>query len=474
MAGPRSETIELVLDIHAAPSPQHKAGLGGLAVLLQTLARKSSALTFRVSESQLSLTLTESSLSALLTYLYQTVNISRKTSRPPRSAPYETIVVEEGYGQTSLRHSYTEQRPAGDWLVTLGCPESRVAAWRDGIWHHLRSVVAARQIYSVGPAIAIKDLWQRLVQAQHTPQAVADVSGALLIGARSANAEDIPFRDTPANVLLLHFAPTLACPIPLCQADTRGDLTFSGLAWVAPVPRSLPDFHEAARRYLTKTLPECVALPEEAALAFLAACPNPGALDGVFHAHLDKQGHNNLVRSTGYLSAGSPLLRQYRTLVAPLTSLPIRRLVLGNLLQEWPAERGLSALALPHENSDWDFVTRDCRRLAAALQPPAHETLRDRLIAVLQQQTQKRCPSLSYHNYTRGQGYLDMRKKFRGAWTSNARLLASRLRAARTRNLFQKLADSLQIGQLQTPWESTRDALALALASCTLTTPEGS
>ncbi len=207
---------------------------------------------------------------------------------------------------------------------------------------------------------------------------------------------------------------------------------------------------------------------EEAALACLAATPgaaHPSGLAGAFCAHLDRQGHNTLVRSTCYLTKDSHLVQPYRDMVAPIAGADLRRLVMSNLLREWPPQRGVSELEILSDDKAEFLPFRDCRQLADRLQTPGYEQVRRAVLSLVERNTRRRFPALTRADYASGRGYPARREKFRQTWLSVTRRLLSQLRNARTPGLLQSFLAGSGIALGPDPnWKDLRDSLALALS----------
>ena len=152
--------------------------------------------------------------------------------------------------------------------------------------------------------------------------------------------------------------------------DSQGKQNWPGVIWVFLEPDNLQKFVPAFRRHLAgkpvddilfKTRSR-VTLPQEAALSLmidrdLALSQKDMeptlVLRGALCTQLEKVGNNINLLAAAYVPYDQYLLRNYDKIVREITSFPLRRLVLKNLLEGNPPYRGLAKLMsyLPMENT---------------------------------------------------------------------------------------------------------------------------
>lgn len=105
-----------------------------------------------------------------------------------------------------------------------------------------------------------------------------EVSGAILLGVQATSAESVKFKDRPDHALLLHFWQLTARIFVPEQIDAEGNREFVGFVLAIPDVSELDEFVHAFKRGLIELRAEqrgyrpaeaVVSLPEQGALAFM-------------------------------------------------------------------------------------------------------------------------------------------------------------------------------------------------------------
>jgi CRISPR-associated protein Cmx8 len=252
---PKPKSITLTYDLFELPTSQHRAGLAGLLLQLESMSNRGKAVpTYHWDEqqpnTQLHVTFTEETTAALFDDLYDAAWIEG----PPRDKPYTkgsgeakqevpcvrrqtfTKPDKKGGEKTIEGYVYLELTPA---LATLRqyLPDKGgwVRLWQDLIWQVIRDSKkkapyiqrAAAKALPAGATIgddaegsesedeekgkADGSTWADLLKYHvglgKQEFATGKLSSALLLGAQSKGAEELPFVGRIDQNLLLHFWP---------------------------------------------------------------------------------------------------------------------------------------------------------------------------------------------------------------------------------------------------------------------------
>lgn len=374
------QTYEMNFNIHSLPTLQHKAGLGGLAFLLDFLKDQDLSDEEKIVADQkvdtLSLKLTPASLQALFEELYASQVVTRSSKFKPRGE-YTEEIRELANGKTEKIFKYQDVRPQGRWLYERlkPKPESAVLAgedewhklWQDSLWQTFRGIPATRKVYEGSVNKVVNEFWKAFEKKQKGKPVTLDIASTIYVGAQSKSPEGIGFEGAPDEVFLLHFAHVLAQPYKVVGIDSQGKTTWPGTIWVFPEPRELPFFISDYQRFLGKKPaqdPEFrnrsrVTLPQEAALnlmmdnALELGLKDSGevGLSGALCTQLNKEGNNINLLAASYVPWNRALIDGYKNVVHTTKSYPLRHLFLTNLLKGRSLYRGAAKLLsyLPKE-----------------------------------------------------------------------------------------------------------------------------
>lgn len=391
-----SKLQEYTIDYNlvSLPTIQHRAGLGGLAVLLEFLREQKvdDRPEFEMEGRSLRVTLTPKSLLCLFNLLYEGMLVARTMGSKPKGE-YEEIEDESG----RKLYRYRTERPAGRWMfdgyktgAEQAVPEGFDPwhkLWQDSLWSTFRGIPATRKVYEAesNRAKLADEFWKKFGKASKGDPVLLDIASTIYVGAQAKSAEGLGFEGPVEEVMLLHFAHALAQPYKVMTIDSRGGVNWPGLIWVFPEPADLSSFvHRWPQRMSFKPSNDPnfksrsrVCVPEEGALFSLndealqfAVDLEGSSLNGAFCTHLQKVGNNINLRAATYLRYDGALLKEYQGKIKSLRSYPLRALMIKNLLSGYPLTRGVAKLmsylpieqCLPFDNSGMAF-SGDSRRL---------------------------------------------------------------------------------------------------------------
>ena len=383
-----SDRIDLRFDLYELPTAQHRAGLAGLLLVLDTLERRGVAGVPTVSscDGLVELSLDQAGLSLLFDEVYDatTEEARQYTQRKNRAGQLiEPLrVVSEvfddpksGKPRTRTVYYYPQVVPRLRPLVDLEVPPVWLKLWRDALWQTLRAVPKTRlpfeQRAAGKPAAEAAATWKDLQQwrrdAAKGRSRITPVASSILLGAQSENAEQVPFVGRPDQTLLLHFW-TLVMGVGEAWAiEVKGGESRevpNGYVLSVPDVADLEGFVDDFKQAAAQLSPELqayrprdavVSLPQEGALEYLhqlgrvvGGRARQGQLAysvaGVEVYHLIRRGNSVVALGAGRIAAKRPLLQQYEQVRARYRNLLFRARLIGNLLRGEPWYRGFERL----------------------------------------------------------------------------------------------------------------------------------
>ncbi|MCA9776491.1 MAG: type I-MYXAN CRISPR-associated protein Cmx8 [Candidatus Eremiobacteraeota bacterium] len=377
------DSYTLEYSLKGLPTVQHRTGLGGLVYLVDYLKEQDQLSpedlpVVEVQSDKLKITVTPASLTTLFDVLYEPMTVTRTMKSKPKG-DFETVTDEAG---KVLHYTYQTERPAGRWLFEQIRPKAECAIpegvdpwhrlWQDSLWSIFRGIPATRKVYeaSKNRQKLVSEFWKAFEKLQNGKEADLEIASTIYVGAQAKSAEGLKFSGSPAEVLLLHFAHATAQPYKVVRIDSQGKQHWPGVIWVFLEPDNLQLFAPAFRRHLQgKPVDDPgfrsrsrVTIPQEAALSLmvdqnlslaLKETEQTLVLRGALCTQLEKVGNNINLLAASYVPYDQYLLRNYSKIVQGISSYPLRRLVLQNLLDGHPPFRGLAKLMsyLPVENT---------------------------------------------------------------------------------------------------------------------------
>jgi CRISPR-associated protein Cmx8 len=410
----------LTLDYHLAelPSSQHRAGLAGLVLVVQWLARQPAfkqeiengaiCKVARLDDKGATLEINQAGLAVLFNEIYDASTEEQERPQPLKNKQKEVIppLREEerqetdakGKQKTKKVYIYPIVVPRGSFLADPSYDQSSdgkngrwVKLWRDMVWSILRGVPATRKPFEVraegGTAEDAKAVWSQLLQPN---EFTVDLPSTYFLGAQANNAENIPFKDRARFQFLLHFWLFAAQIYVPAVVNNEGKRDFLGYAIAIPDVANLKRFCTKFLKILKDRSPElsgyrprdCIVdLAVESALDMMKRLRDrltqttgeqatSSAVFGIDVIHTEKQGNNVRILSMTRLNPEDSMIDEYTQIRQNFWSPLFRRQCLLNLVNHLPWYSGFDALLciLPYEQSiENDYFRRDVRKKIEAL-----------------------------------------------------------------------------------------------------------
>lgn len=374
------ESIPLTYDLSELPSAQHKAGLAGLLILIESLkAREQGPLPeIALSGSRnVTIKLTQQSLGVLLDDVYDARWVEKQSStkwqgKTPKRIDEIDRSQSDGKIKKEKRFVYDDFDPSGNvfaFWIQDGQKSPWLKLWRDMLWGVLRAQPATRGEYEKRangqPVDTTKKLWDSLVKARKERAKgkfrVESIAGSLFVGAQDANAERVSFVGQIEHNLLLHFW-QFSSPIFVPQiVDLKsGQREYAGYLLVIPEVADLRLYVEDMIVYWKKLEPDAsgyrprdalIDLPEEGGLEFLynVARTHAKQLEVAYAVteieiyHLQKQGNNVRMLAAERMLPNSRVLAEYENIRGARANPYYKNLRIRNLLDGNPWHRGADA-----------------------------------------------------------------------------------------------------------------------------------
>jgi len=388
---PPPKSVTITYDLFDLPTAQHKAGLAGLLLQIDSMRNRNIPAPCVVSRSatQATIEFTEATVQSLFNDVYaaEEVEIRSKTKWSGAELLREEEVEEEIEGKKKkVRHYfYRAIQPTLPLLRQyLKYPEW-LKLWRDMLWAIPRGNPQSREPFEQRvKGITCKEgmgAWSHLVKV-HAAQMkntlfTATVAGSLWLGAQATNAELVDFEGRAEQNLLLHFWPlTSLVYVPqVVKPDGSSELVGYVLAipevsnldgFLVDYPLLLGGLGGQLRGY--RPAESVIDLPAQAALSFLEHLARFSSdivttselrysISAAEYMHLAKFGNNIKTMASGRISPRPYLREEYLAIVgrpgdkapynAPLFRSGLMYAFLeerswfepfAKLLIEWPAE----------------------------------------------------------------------------------------------------------------------------------------
>ncbi|MFQ5729931.1 MAG: type I-MYXAN CRISPR-associated protein Cmx8 [Waddliaceae bacterium] len=366
--------IELTYDPFTLPTVQHRAGLAGLLVLIESLRRrkiKSLPETSQTNDGRFLIRLKKESLNLLFNDLYDTVTLEiesdkKRKDKKKREIPplREEKKTNPKTGKQKTMYIYPQLLPKGCFLSTFNMPDIWLKLWQDAIWGTLRDRPTTRKPYqqreSNEPLSEVEKVWKDLETFQqkqvknkiHT----VEIASSIFVGAQSQNAEHIPFRGRADEAFLLYFWPVVMGVYVPEVIDIEGKTKFSGYVLTVPdvsdlfgfiedFPEIIHSLGETAAGYRPRGA--VISIPQEGGLEYIHHLTdlakgkfqsgNIGySITGVEVYHLKKRGNNVILRMADRITASRVLLEKYEAIRNQYYNPIFKRQIILNLLRGEP------------------------------------------------------------------------------------------------------------------------------------------
>ena len=296
MARATQETaITLSYSLFDLPSAQHKAGVAGLFLLIDSLRQRGVGPLPEVrnlSATSVQLTFSKASTQTVFDDLYNAALVERAFKSKWSGKPPKRIETEENRDEKSGKvkkqktYIYDVVEPKALFLEHHypGDKKGWLKLWRDMLWTTLRAQPKARGVYeqraNSDPCQEAESIWKELNKSAKKQGHTQPIAGSLFVGAQATNAERIKFEGAVDQNLLLHFWPlTVQIFVPEI-IDRDGTKEINGQAYVLAIPEvsDLKEFCEIFPHSLAALDPQIsgyrplgsiITVPEEGGLEFL-------------------------------------------------------------------------------------------------------------------------------------------------------------------------------------------------------------
>jgi CRISPR-associated protein Cmx8 len=361
------DSVRLRYDLGDLPTTQHKAGLAGLVLQVESMRGRdlpaaSIPILENVSSTAVEVLFTEHSIRGLFDDLYdaeivEARSASKWAGKPPKREVVDAPVaqdqteyqVDAAVGKTAGPAGarsrprrwfiYDVVQPKGHFLRHFTADDKEIwhKLWRNMLWEIPRGKPTTRGPFNRRaegkPSGEGEALWRELAAFDAGGrQRSMDVAGSVCLGAQAINAERVPFVDRVDQALLLHFWQLTVRVFVPEQVDGSGDRQFVGYLLAIPEVADLRRFGRLFKRALSQLDPQAsgyrpraalISLPEQGALEFMdnlgrLANQTVSELDEVADAvtaveffQMVKAGNNVKTMSHGHVSARRGLLTEY-------------------------------------------------------------------------------------------------------------------------------------------------------------------
>ncbi len=385
---PQEDKIPLSYSLFDLPTAQHKAGLAGLLLLIESMRQRGLGPVPIIEEQTATgakVTVTKESLQALFDDLYdaefrETESKTKWSKKEPkREESFQTTDPKTGKTKKSKVFIYDTVVPKVSFLEHSypGGEEGWLKLWRDMIWQILRGIPTTRGVYQERaegkPSGKVQTAWKDLLQLSQSK--IADFQSSLFIGAQDSNAERVPFKGRVGYNLLLHFWPLVVQVFVPEAIDREGKRELKGFVLAIPEVGDLEEFCEIFPQSIATLDPQIqgyrpkasiINLPVEGGLEFLrhltllsqqkaTGREEKYSVSAVELFHLEKRGNNIKLLSTNKLISKANLLSQYEGIRGFFRNPLLKSQLLLNLLRDADWLEGF-----PHLFSvyPWEFFIR--------------------------------------------------------------------------------------------------------------------
>lgn len=380
-----AEKITLEFDPFTLPTAQHRAGLAGLIVLVETMRNRLLKPLPEIdhgADLRIRVQLTEDSLHRVFADLYAATEEEQAFQQKRTKAngqgkrvvpPKREEVVADSSGKSRTVYYYDQVVPRAPFLEALQMPAPWLKLWRDAMWSSIRGVPRTRNPYeqcSEGQPVAeAVKAWKNIVRfarEQGTGKLhQVELAGCLLLGAQAHHADKVPFVGGADEALLLHFWPVVMAVSVPWAVDRDGKRSRVGYLVTVPDVSDYTAFVDDFRGLVadlpagTKGLyPEeaGISLPEEGALEYLsnlaavakARARGVGWSFSVAGAEVyqlgSRRGNAIPLLHTGRVRADEKLLSGYEAIRRRYRHVLFRRQLMSNLLRDLPWYTGFDRL----------------------------------------------------------------------------------------------------------------------------------
>ena len=376
------DAITLTFDPFQLPMAQHRAGLGGLLLEIETLEQRGIGplpTVTRDDEGRYQIVLTEEGLGVLFNDLYDAVTLEQpsKTKRKgkdkqPIEPQREEQLTNPKTGKKETIYYYPQLVPRAAFLQALQVPDAWIRLWASAMWATVRGVPMTRTPYEErvrGEGVSeTAKTWKALNSFQRNRQRgkanTESLAGCLMLGCQATNAENVPFKGRADENFLLHFWPVVVGVYRPQAIDREGRAEPTGYVLTVPDVTDFAGFLTDFRGMVGSLDPAVsgytprnaiISIPEEAALEYaagIAAVARARASDSVLAFstaavevyHLDKRGNSIPVLFSGRVTLSPELLNDYEQIRHRYHHPLFHRQLILNLLRGSPWYAGFDGV----------------------------------------------------------------------------------------------------------------------------------
>jgi len=285
-------TLTIEYNLFDLPTAQHKAGLAGLLVMIESLRLREIPTLPRVDfkPNDVSISFTKDSLQTVFDDLYDVEMFEIKLKKlrtkkengkeievPPKHTEIVTTPSKGKKKKSQTYYIYDDFQPKGAFLQTFFSDGNGkwVKLWRDTLWNILRVKPASRGVYEERASDKTgkqksssksKKFWEEILKAykarEKGQKRTKSLSSSIVLGMESQNAEKVPFEGTIEDNFLLnfwHIVSLIFVPRELKIERSEDKISINrskelGFVLVIPEPSNLQNFVEEAIQ-VTRSLP---------------------------------------------------------------------------------------------------------------------------------------------------------------------------------------------------------------------------
>lgn len=366
-----TQTVALKYDPFLLPTTQHRAGLSGLLILIDTMRRRRLAPlpeTKIDQEGVVTIQWTRPSMIAVFNELYD-ASFEEIRQKNPRSGqkPVRILNQKGDDGKTQKIFVYKQLTPRAAFLKALGVPYIWIKLWREAVWGTLRGIPKTRIPYeerasrkSVSEAVKTWDLMVKFTRDLNRGKLrTGEITSALMPGCQVHTADQIPVLGRIDENLLLHFWPICSMIFQPIELERTGSERHRGYLFAVPDVADLDWFIREFPAVAASLEPEpagfrprgsIIGIPQEGGLEFArnlmaiaagkARRKSGDILRGVEVYHVEKVGNNIKIWTADRVPVAESILRDYEAVRRRYFNAIFRRQLVLNLLRRHPWYRG--------------------------------------------------------------------------------------------------------------------------------------
>lgn len=378
--------IELTFDLFELPTAQHKAGLAGFVLAMESMRKRnlSPLPDVTVEPSSVTVGFTQESLQTVFDDIYDASPTKVESrSKWKGKEPLETIErkVKDKSGKEKKQKYFVYEsiQPKGAFLESY-YPDGDglwLKLWRDMTWRILRGIPATRRVYEEraegNPSSVAVDVWDELIKSRKDAAKgrirTESISSSLFLGAQDVNAEKVNFKGRVEHNLLLHFWTIVSLLFDARTLTLDGDIDDAGFVIVIPEPGNLEYFVEDVTQLFNeldiaksgyRPRQSLIYVPEEGGLVYLFHIAQhrtqrseiSDSVVAVEVMQMQKQGNNIRALASERIEPSKETLGQYEVIRKGCWNPLFRAKRIRNLLDDRPWYTGMDDVFATYP---WEF-----------------------------------------------------------------------------------------------------------------------